>query len=353
MSITKVLESARYAPSGDNQQPWRLVVRGNDIDVFNVPERDKSPFNEKQKGSMVAIGALIENIFIASSALGYEANIKTFPDTDNFYYFATINLEKTEPKPEPLYQYISKRCTNRNFYDSTPLSDEQKSTFLNLSGYLNGEIKIIEEPEKIDVLAKAVSKQELLVLGNPILHKTLFGNVRWTEAEADKYKTGLYIKTGELSPPQEFVMKLCSNWSILKFLSKFGLPEFISKENAKLYASGAATCVVVSRDDSPESFLAAGRLVQRLWLEATRMNLSIHPLVAIPYLYKRLLVNQEGFTDAEIKLVNDAYEAISDTFGIKNKTITFMFRIGSSKPPSARSPRLPLEEIAEIIEDKH
>ncbi len=69
--MQKILEAGVRAPSGENCQPWRFVVAGDTLSIFNIPERDLSPYNFNQLGSMVAHGALIENIVIAATAFGY------------------------------------------------------------------------------------------------------------------------------------------------------------------------------------------------------------------------------------------------------------------------------------------
>lgn len=47
--IKEILESAIYAPSGENNQPWKFRLKDNGIDVFNVPERDTSLYNFRQQ----------------------------------------------------------------------------------------------------------------------------------------------------------------------------------------------------------------------------------------------------------------------------------------------------------------
>jgi hypothetical protein len=82
------------------------------------------------------------------------------------------------------------------------------------------------------------------------------------------------------------------------------------------------------------------------------MNLSLHPLVAIPYLYQQIAAGEAGFlSPAEILLIEDAYQTIADVFMLQNEIVTFMFRIGRSDAPSARSPRLPLEAVLEEVSE--
>ena len=62
--IEEILNLAVWAPSGDNCQPWRFEATDNKINIFNVPHKDQALYNFRQSGSLVAHGALVENILI-------------------------------------------------------------------------------------------------------------------------------------------------------------------------------------------------------------------------------------------------------------------------------------------------
>ena len=65
--IEKIIENARWAPSGDNMQTWRFesidekhfVVHGSDT-------RDHCVYDLQGHASQLAIGTLLENIAIAA-----------------------------------------------------------------------------------------------------------------------------------------------------------------------------------------------------------------------------------------------------------------------------------------------
>ncbi|WP_254452136.1 nitroreductase family protein, partial [Duganella vulcania] len=68
-TLEQILELARWAPSGDNTQPWRfeildarrLIVHGHDTRDHCVYDLDGHP-------SQMSIGALLETMAIAASA---------------------------------------------------------------------------------------------------------------------------------------------------------------------------------------------------------------------------------------------------------------------------------------------
>lgn len=40
--IRQIIEAGIRAPSGENSQPWRFLLKGDLIELYNLPERDES-----------------------------------------------------------------------------------------------------------------------------------------------------------------------------------------------------------------------------------------------------------------------------------------------------------------------
>lgn len=347
MSIKKILESAILAPSGDNCQPWSLIVKGNQINIINLSERDTSLFNFCQRASLIAHGALIENILIASSSSGYNIKLTPFPDNLNPNLIATVELEKSEVRDEPLYPYITQRATNRKPYKSTPLTARQRNTLLNTSSvFANAGVKLVEELDRKAFIAEAIALTDRLVFENPYLHSFLFKHIRWTKEEALKTRDGLYIKTLELSAPQAIGFKLLKNWSILQALNKFGLSKIAAKQAEKLCLSASAIGIIIVDGNTDEDFLTGGRLVQRLWLEATRMGLAFQPMTGLTFLIQRVLAKETKEISTEhIRLIMNAFYSIVSAFNLSKESMVMLFRIGHSSPPAARSLRLSVDQV--------
>ena len=342
--IKEILESAIYAPSGENTQPWKFRLKDDGIDVFNVPERDISLYNFRQQGLLVAHGALIENIIIASSAMGYKADINTFPDKEDSNHVASITLNKTEIGDEPLYPYIKKRATNRKPYYPEPLTNEEKDTLLELNKSGFGKVALLEDQKTVQELADALCINERMVFENRHLHKFFFEHMRWTEKEALEKRDGMYIKTMELPPPVILLFKLLfKRWRLVKIL---GIAKFIAKQTKKMYLAAPAIGIITIDSDSSGDFLKGGRLMQRVWLEATRMGLSLHPSAGTIFLIQRALKGAtEDFTQENVEMIEFVHQKLKSAFKLHNETIAFLFRIGRSDPPSAYSPRLSLEQL--------
>jgi Nitroreductase family len=345
MKFKEILESAILAPSGDNCQPWRFAVDGNRIDIFNLPERDTSLFNYRQRASLVAHGALVENILIASSALGYKAHLTTFPDRENPNYIATVELEKSEARDEPLYHFIPRRSSNRKLFKPLALTEEQRQSLVNSSKAVGaGEVRLVESEGEKRAVAKVIGLNDRLVFENRHLHSFLFDHIRWNDEEAQQTRDGLDIKTLELAPPDALAFRLFKNYSLLQALNLFGVSKLVAKNAEKLAKSASAIGIIAMSDSKADDYLAAGRALQRVWLEATRLGLSFQLMTGITFLMQRVQDGEASeLTPQHVELIRKANEIIRGVLGFNNENLVLMFRIGHSAPPSARSLRLPGE----------
>lgn len=340
--LEKIITDGTFAPSGENCQPWKFVVKENEISIFNIPEADRSLYNSKQKGSYVAHGALIENIVISASKHGYETDVQIFPLKNEPDLVSIIVLKKTAPKDESLYFYIEKRCTNRKDYTGQKLSADQKRELIasaKETGF--GELRLIDNEVSLNTLGKALAVNEQIIFENKQLHDFFYNHIIWKEEYQNK-AGGFYIKTLEFLPHQLKGVKLFKNWFILKILNKVvGVSKMIVKENAEKYAKSGTLGAIVITGNTSEYFVNAGRTVQRVWLTATKLGLSIHPCTGVPYFTEQIKDGGESFfSKKHLEMIKLAYKDITSIFGMESKIIPLLFRIGYADNPTARSTRM-------------
>lgn len=348
--VKQILTTAAYAPSGDNSQPWRFEVHDLNIKQFNIPGKDNPTFNFKERGSFIAHGAVIQNIILLSKNFGFEAKINLFPNNQDLNFIAEINLaQNTQVTEDKISNIIKNRETNRRSFREQSLSSEQKNQLLELAQTEN-EIKltVLEEKNKIIDIANSASTAERTMLEYRPLHKDFFDLIRWNKAEESAKKYGMLIDTLELLPPQKFIFRWFSNWNLSTILRGVNLPKFIAKENSKIYASGSTMAALIIPNDSPENYIKTGMLLQKIWLKATELGISIQPIAGVLYLAKRL--NESGLPGLSPELadlIKESSKKIYGCFGNPNGIISMLFRLGFSEPASARSAKFQ-PEIKEL-----
>lgn len=338
--IKKILETAVWAPSGDNSQPWRFEVKNNVIYVLNLPEKDTSLYNFNQNANHIAIGALIENIIITTTHFGYQGEIKTFPKKEDPNLVAEIALDKSNVEEDRLCPYITSRSTNRRPYKKLPIPDEVKEEFIKESKkFLDTEIQFVDSENAKKEIARAASLNEKIVLEDKRMHNFLFSHITWTEEE-DKDKKGFFIKTLELKKPQLLAFKFISSWGRLRILRRFiPISDFVAKENSKTYAQSSSFLVITSNVVDKEGWINAGRCLQRIWLVATKNDISVQPLIGFVLLANRVrLEDKTALLEGHGSLVTEEYSNMKNILKTENEILS-MLRIGYSDKPSARTLR--------------
>ena len=96
-SLNFILKAASLAPSSFNSQPWRFVVEGKEIHIFQ--KRNLSFLSSMQKMNAVDLGICMEHMMVAAEELWIDAVMEkslSFPEKvlKNCQYVATMKMEK-------------------------------------------------------------------------------------------------------------------------------------------------------------------------------------------------------------------------------------------------------------------
>jgi len=337
--ILKIIQAGIRAPSGDNCQPWRFEVEGDRIDLFNLPERDTSLYNYKQRASLVAHGACIENMSIAASNFGFKAGITYFPIPEDQDHVARLKLVNGEITGDPLFSFVSERTINRKRYKPENLSPEAmdciRQTTLN-SDIQGCSFRLLLGSEK-ETAAEIVALNDRLVFENAYLHRFLFEHIRWTLAEAERTKDGLDIRTLELAPQDRMIFPLLKSFCLVSLIGMFGATKMIAANAKNLLLSASSAGIITIQDTSCESWINAGRLLERAWLEATRQHLSFHLMTGMTLMVQRVRDGVvDGLTGRNISLIKRAELLLREVAGLESE-VALLFRVGKAEPPSATS----------------
>jgi len=345
--IQKILEEAVNAPSGDNSQPWRFEVRGNQIYQYNLPKSDNPILNINQRGSYIGHGALLENIKIVASQYKLDVKIDLFPVSSQNDLVAILTLIKNETMSvDPLVTYVNQRRTNRRKYKNGFLKELQvqelknEVTKITTSDIL--ELLVVQEKNFKKIIGKALSSIEYIILQHQGLHSLLFKDIIWSKNKFEKLRKGFFIGTMEFKPMQKFVFFLASKWTRIKFLNKLGLAWMVVHEDAKLYATGSALCAITIKFDSRENFILAGRVMERVWLKSIFYGLSFHTVTALNFAMLRIKVgDQSAFNEKQTFFIRKNYNDLIQSFKIDHDFIAMTFRIGNAPQPKSIALKLP------------
>jgi len=347
--ILKIVNAGVLAPSGDNCQPWQLYFDRHKLYLKNL-YKDTSLYNVKNTASYIAFGAMIENMIIVAKSLGYKVSVKLFPDGENSPIVAILSFSEGEIILDTLLPFIDKRCVNRKKYKPKQLEPyARESLFEVVSEFEGAELHMVEDNERKKRLAKILSINDRILFENENLHGFLFKHLCWSKKQAELNRDSMSIESLELGGFQSRVFRLLSSWSFVKFLNIFGFSRFVPAQSYKLCKGSSALCMLLMKERRLENFIDGGRAFQRIWLTATSLGLSLHPMTGITFLIQRLRMSDKYKKELSIahqRLLRDAEGLLKKIFPIdEKKSMIMAFRLGYADPPSDKSLRLPIDEV--------
>ena len=333
MSVWRtLLETARYAPSPHNVQPWRLRVLSNHTaDLFI--EKHRTLPKEDPSGSFIilSMGIFIEALSItaenSSLKLSYQLHKSPSEFTpehiaqakDELLPFARLTLEQgsSHESGYPNALFITRR-TSRGSYLPEPISDDAVEALSILAREGGHTYKQVTAPETIEKILKRNIEAVFEDLNVQPYHDEIVDWFRFTARSARATRDGLDYR--------------CMNSSRISFwlaarvpqLLQFPITRPVLKKVYRRQLGDVPTIGMLAGPFwAPESAFETGRLLMRFWLELAKRDLYIHP-------FGNLVTNKP------------AAEWCLELLGVPQ--IWLIFRIGfSSVPP--RSYRRSVEEV--------
>lgn len=347
--IEQILDLARWAPSGDNTQPWRFqIVDALHFVIQGRDTRDDCVYDLDGRPSQLSLGALIETATIAASGHGLAllaARRTGLPDS-----LPTFDVSLT-PQPtltaSPLIGAIPARSVQRRRMSTRALTlvecraleaavgdDHEIRWFPALSDRLrwagmlwqNAGVRL-RLPEAFD-LHRRIIQWDARFSPDRIPDQAL-GVDRVTLAMMRQAMTSWeridFLNTwlgGTIAP------RVVMDW----------LPALACAAHVAILARQAPTTV--------DDYVAAGRAVQRFWLTATQLGLQHQPAIT-PLVFARYLRDGRSFTGRQAVVVaaERMVDGLDGLLAGKTACAVWLGRIGDGAPATARSERRQLNDL--------
>src|SRR5204863_8581029 len=109
--LADILDLARWAPSGDNTQPWRFAIEAEDhVAVHGHDTRTYCVYDLDGHPSQISLGALLETVALAATRFGLATEIKRRRDSpDDRPIFDVWFREEADRGQDPLVSQIRER----------------------------------------------------------------------------------------------------------------------------------------------------------------------------------------------------------------------------------------------------
>jgi nitroreductase len=306
------LEAAIAAPSVHNTQPWRFRIGGDTIDVFADRGRRLAVLDPDGRELLISVGAAILNLRVAILAHGRIPMLHLLPDRAEPDLAARVTLGPRIDPPATarmLAEAIPRRHTNRNPFKPIGVPADALADLCDAATTELGRLVIVDSGVR-DAVLDVVRIAEHRRRHDPAYWREMSD---WTRTEAGR---------GDGVPVEAF-----GPWDALETvpIRDFSVVRPARRRGPATFESAPTIAVLYTVTDNPYEWLRGGQALQRVLLTATVRGLASTLMtqpVEAPDL-RRLLEDQATGYAAQAVL-----------------------RFGYG-PPSAPSPRRPLQEVAE------
>lgn len=352
-TILEILNLARWAPSGDNTQPWRFeIIDDRHVAVHGFDTRDHVIYDFDGHASHMAHGALLETIRIAASGFGLTACWTLRPASPDTAPVYDVEFDATdEAKADPLLPFIRERVVQRRPMRTTPLSAAQREALAAAPGpgYQGQFFESWGDRRRV---ARLLWENAYIRLTCPeafeVHREIIEWRARYSEDRIPEGAVGVDPMTGRL---MHWVMQ---SWPRVEFFNRYLAGTIAPRIQLDvLPALGCAAHFLLRPRQPPKSvedYVRAGVAMQRLWLTATANGLHLQPEMT-PVIFRWYA--QAKRTLSRLPEINERVAALAsrlETIAEAGPDDAFLFfcRVGVSQTPESRSTRKNLGELMHV-----
>ena len=262
--MREVVRYATLAPSGHNTQPWLFTVQGDTIRILPDYSRRLPAVDPQDRELWISLGCALENLVIAASAAGYEADVThPTPDADHI----TLHLSRSPAHgPVPLLEAIPHRQNNRSQYDGRSVPPAETKKMDAVASGVGVSTLIFTDAAHKEAIIEYIKAGDRRQFGDPAFVAELVSWIRFNKPEALHSLDGLYTRcTGNPDVPR---------WLGERFLSaaSAGAQADTSARKAR---SSAGLIVIAAASDDKRHWVETGRLYERLALTLTASGIQV------------------------------------------------------------------------------
>lgn len=328
MTWPELVDLARWAPSPHNIQPWRVRLRSErEAELLVAGDRLLPATDPSGRFTEVAMGVFVESLAVAAASRGLALHAmythEPLRAREGLIPFGELVLRPAEETSEPpSVELLERRRTSRLPYDGRPAAEPAMKAAAGAAAAAAHVLSWSHDPELVAWTVELNRDTLFYDMADPAARAEVGRWLRFSVREAQRARDG--FSPAALGFP---------GWLLRGFFHLHALLEAPGFRQLvrRLYArtmEGTRTIAWLSGPfESSPDWIAAGRMLARLWLTLERAGLSLHPFGSI-------VTNAKANARLQARLGRD------DTQG----TLWLIMRVGYSAAPP-RSLRLETDEL--------
>lgn len=278
-TLKEILNSARWAPSGDNCQPWRFRIIENGIVIKYRVDRGTHALNNNNHATYLSLGTLIEIIFLKSSEKGLHCSVIYQGEPGPASPFvSTIKFSPAPNTKDPLADFIDLRSTDRRPFSKDLLSVTEARSLAQAGRSLSGaNLGLVSSPSEA-FLNYLIQSDEFMWQHKEVL-KDLFQWLRLSKEEISATDDGMPWQNLGLKAFEVPLFRwLRKHPEMPARLWNFGFAGKVnSMSRQSIVQSSGLVGIFIDHNDSTH-IINAGRLAMRVWLSLTSWGYGVQPL---------------------------------------------------------------------------
>lgn len=357
--IEQILDLARWAPSGDNTQPWRFEIAGEDRVIVHLRDQADHDIYDYDGGrpSLISAGILLETMRIAASRHGRMLWWHYAGATGHDHRIEVELAKAPGITPDPLLPYVHLRSVDRRPYKTTPLTAAQKER---LAAALGDEFTVVWHESEAERRRAAringmATDIRLRIPEAFEIHRRI---IDWDHRNSP---TGIPAGAVGLDAMTLRIMRWAlKSWNRTQLMNRLPaatlaarlqmdyLPGRACAAHFSILGRAPVPLAAVGGEERATALIKAGEKLQRFWLTATELGLSMQPAMAalIFAFYGRHGI---GFTEdpGRRRQARELAAALDEMTPGDSDRLVFRGRLGvpSSRKAAPRSVRKELEEL--------
>jgi hypothetical protein len=255
-----LLRYAILAPSSRNMQPWRFAADHRTVWIHADDERWNRIGDSDRRELYLSLGCALENLLVAAEHFGFRHGVQYFPIPSYPALAVVVELhpdgDASSERPPELFDAIPHRHTVHGLFSDRPIGESERRRLISCcvgEGLRLDLFPTKEAGETIDALHRKAAQ-------------ILFADPAWRRELGHCIGSGALGTLWPLAQLAEFTV------------SHLNLGKQVAQHETAALMSAPLAGLISTVDDRPESQIRAGQVLERVWLRATSLGLSLQPM---------------------------------------------------------------------------
>jgi hypothetical protein len=328
-----LVAAAILASNPHNSQPWLFRIAPGRLELFADRTRHLGSIDPFRREMHLGLGCAIENMTVAARGLGYRAEVSLQPDRAREDLVARLALSAAPPQMGGHFDAIARRHTNRGAYDrGRPLAPAARAALMALATHPDTRLVLLDaDGADGRLFASGTVQATEQFVADPELSADSLRWFRHSLADVNRHRDGVTTLAAGL-PASLLRLALAAP---VRWIGDPGRAWLAATRDRHCATAPTFGLVAVRNPADPVQRLEAGRLWQRLHLEAVGHGVAMQPLNQLMELAER---------DRVLGRDSDAARTLARLSGDGFHTV-FGFRAGYASAAAPAAPRRSLESV--------